>query len=838
MDTYLKKGGFFMFKKIISIIVVAVFIFSLTPAPDVSALRNPQPANTARIGNAISEAMAKSMGDLTEQDGAIMIANWANLTTVDRQNVLNHLNTWQKETDIDVRMFYQNMVTPPVITAAEPVGDITEVEGVDLTLSSPHFNEYVQLGKQQVKKGKVKISIAAGGPGARLLLKDNTFPQIIKTLLESKGLLSKPTIPAGPVSGKGCVTFTLENITRIESETDAEIPIIMVVTPETEKQIRDELATNGQLVNLRNSEYRQASVSPVLDENNKIPVTWDDKGKCIAVLQPGGTFDALKPYEDLLNTIADDDTVFVLFGDEPILNDVDFIYSVAGARAKLKADVLVVATPKTSIVQPFGGTVLEAGKKTMIVEVNNRKDVNEKGPYADSTKRTELTRKWANEPGTTKDEIDYKKVILIDPNNPQSITGLNLIEANMLSQGKHLSFNTGVLVFSGSAVKALIALKELFPPRLAKNRQVTIKDNADDPEADTKINIAKSEQYLTDSLGILQDTEKILKMIEIKIQMRILVADVDIERYGATKTWGKVENARTTIASLSKRKAESSNLDISVSPDSTIEIGPQFTGSVGKKIKLIDGTKVYINGNVSIGNNVTFKGPGIVHLIGNVIIGDNVAVITDAHSAIRVVMTPQKGRQLIIDHDSTIDIASNDGKNQVLDIQNNVKAGESIDVESSVSIGKILDADSSKEIGVLPFNATVAAAAGYVDTTETTEITTPTTPTTVTTGIPRQAKALGEAALVIGPDDATRIEMAVKLQTSGRYATVITATDEADAVGQIREIEDQYTVGLVVDCTGSDVNLVNAIGKAIGNAEIPGIKTRAPEEIEAYLQSV
>jgi len=127
---------------------------------------------------------------------------------------------------------------------------------------------------------------------------------------------------------------------------------------------------------------------------------------------------------------------------------------------------------------------------------------------------------------------------------------------------------------------------------------------------------------------------------------------------------------------------------------------------------------------------------------------------------------------------------------------------------------------------------------GIMSTAETTTITTPITPTTVTTAVPTQAKALGEAALVIGPDDATRMDMAVKLQTSGRYATVITATDEADAVGQIREIEDQYTVGLVVDYTGSEVNLVDAIAKAIGSAEIPGIKTRAPEEIDAYLQSV
>jgi len=101
----------------------------------------------------------------------------------------------------------------------------------------------------------------------------------------------------------------------------------------------------------------------------------------------------------------------------------------------------------------------------------------------------------------------------------------------------------------------------------------------------------------------------------------------------------------------------------------------------------------------------------------------------------------------------------------------------------------------------------------------------------------KQQMALQDAALVIGPDDAIRLEMVVKLETSGLYAKVIPATDEIDANEQIEQNKEQYTIGLVVDCSGSDVNLASRLNIMAGNAEIPTIKTRDPEAIEAALQS-
>jgi len=838
----------FYFKKIGAVIVITAFIVSFVPVQNVSAtqnLRNPQAGNAPVVGRVIGgeiKTTARAIGNITEQDCVDMIEGWDKLIDADRKSVIDDLNEYSTRTGIVVKTLFKNMVDPESVPAAEPKGNISPVMGADLTLASARLAEYKERGKRECQNGRVRVSIAAGGPGARLLVKkDDTspFPDEAKELYRAKGILSKPTMPVGPTSGKGCVTYALENLTAIEQETGVALPITIVQTRETEEQLKKELELNGTMVNLKGLSYSEALVKPVISGKTKKILTTYDGSRRVVVYQPGGTLDAFKPFRELAEVIKDEDTILILYGDDPILGDKDFIYSVAGARAIENVDVMVVTTPKTSLVRPFGGTVLQADNGIFIVECKVRRNVSEEGPYADSSRREEYTEQWRAEEAAASDEKSHKNDVLGQAPKPNPIKGLDLIEANMLwgnNEGTpHLSFHTGVLAFSGRAAKAMVAILDKFPLRMATNRQTTIKLEANGD--DLKIDIAKPEEYLTDALGLLQDSD-LLQKRGVKHNMKIIVAEVDDYRYGATKTWGKVVSASDMIAHLNRLTAQ--RLGIAITEDSKIELGARFMGKIGTGVTISNGAKVYIDGNATIGNNVRFEGPGIVHLVENVNIGNDVRFVIDNYSAIRVVASPKESRQLVIGAGCTLNITSSGKKRIVVNVITNIPEGELVDLNKATSYAEIFDADTNSEIGALPFSATQASAAGAnevkVQTLEgishtVTTIMQPSVSANQTIGTANtavmKASPLSEAAIIIGQVDPNDAELL--LTVTSELAMIAPdnrfyVDDFEAAKKKLKDIENAYIVTVVINHTGE--NITEQIKASFGEAKIITIKPR------------
>jgi len=659
---------------------------------------------------------------VTRADCADMIDGWAGFAPEEQESVWESLNDYATDTGVDVVAHYSNMVDPPKIETAEPKGAIDALPSVDLQWESNELDEYIAEGRELCAAGKVRVSIAAGGPGARLLLKDGDFPAETKTSLKAKTLLSKPTMPVGPASGKGCITHILENLTGIRQETGVPIPVTIVETEETAPQIQKEIDVNGAMVETDFISSEQALLRPPLNDDKKIPTTFNEHGERVVVLQPGGTLDAFKPFVKVADEIDDDDTVLILYGDDPLLNDKDFIYSAVGARTKENADIMVVATPKKHLVEPFGGTVLGAEGKAFIVEVGQRVDVNEEGPHVtfDERRRIRFIDKCNERIRTTKDENEakYLRKIVADL-EAGKIEGLDLVEANMLwadvadeRERKHLSFNTGVLVFSGKAAKVIAALINEFPLRIAANRQVVVRESAEDEDG-VKIGIEKPEEYLTDTLALLQDEDALRRAGELTgveyEQMRVVVANIDRERYGATKTWSKVE-AAADIKEAQGLKRAKEELGIVVDRDSLVEVGDRFSGRVGDDVIVSDGAKVYLDGNAVISNNVQFQGPGIFHIVGDVEIRDGVKFIAGKNSAIRVTHLPKHAGSITIGKDSTLTAEASDDRRQILNVIDQIPRETSVNFEQLNGVAEIIDADRSTKIGLLPFDRVATAS--------------------------------------------------------------------------------------------------------------------------------
>jgi hypothetical protein len=86
---------------------------------------------------------------------------------------------------------------------------------------------------------------------------------------------------------------------------------------------------------------------------------------------------------------------------------------------------------------------------------------------------------------------------------------------------------------------------------------------------------------------------------------------------------------------------------------------------------------------------------------------------------------------------------------------------------------------------------------------------------------------------VIGPDDDVCGQMIARLEASGRYAEVVSAANEEDARAKLPQIQEQYTLTLVVDCTEDpEINIAASIARNMKGITIMAVKTRDPNKLE------
>jgi hypothetical protein len=86
---------------------------------------------------------------------------------------------------------------------------------------------------------------------------------------------------------------------------------------------------------------------------------------------------------------------------------------------------------------------------------------------------------------------------------------------------------------------------------------------------------------------------------------------------------------------------------------------------------------------------------------------------------------------------------------------------------------------------------------------------------------------------VIGPEGHVREEMIKRLRSRyDKVEGVTTVNALRDAADKLKD--ERYTIGLVLDCTESEISLADTIKQSIGKVEI--LKSREPDNLEMFLK--
>jgi len=361
------------------------------------------------------------------------------LTPAQKQALVDELNGLSSLVTPGVLQSYQSETRQKSASVAPTVSD---------TVPKPFDLRTAALATPE-ELSKAVIIINAGGPGNRLEL---SLPVAITEKLDDMGLRSKPTFPTGPVTQKTALVNALESINQIRMRTGVNIPTIVVVSDESIRQVNHAInESRNTTLQGQNIEVLSGTMYPAFKKNGFLYIARGKDGIPHIRTAPGGTYEGLKILFQQKGSASQNwhqyfqgqgkSIYVVLYGDDPILNDYDFISRVIHTMSANNTDILGVSIPKRTPTDPVGGTF-----------ANSKED---------------------------------EKVVIIEKDDRKT-TGLEQIEkAYNDATGKTFPFNTGTLVFSDTAVT--LAQQTPLPPHVA-----------DRNFPDTKDPYSKAEEFLTD----------------------------------------------------------------------------------------------------------------------------------------------------------------------------------------------------------------------------------------------------------------------------------------------------------------------------------------------------
>ncbi|MCX5715577.1 MAG: hypothetical protein NTV07_01705 [Candidatus Omnitrophica bacterium] len=496
----------------------------------------------------------------TEQNAAQFFKDWNKLPPVVKSSVLEQLNSLDENITLQTLFSYRAKIVSAAPKAPQvpslqntfdepPIIDISDVSKDRAEI------ERISRDKDVIKKllENTVVVIAAGGPGNRLI---GSLPDEIREEVEKRGLLSKPTFPNRPVSGNSALIATLETLTKIEEETGIVLPVVIVRSDESKGPIDREIAMHSDTIRLKNPLFLDGNIYPAFNEDGTIMV---ENGRLH--LCPGGTFECVKILGKKVSIQSQTTSIkewakknnkknfLVLYGDDPVLNDEEFIYRALATREmptgrtkEGKAhDIIVMTISKKNPKALAGGVIAMTNGKPVLVEMADRKK-----------------------------------------------TGLDEAEERLFSEkGRCFPFNTGVMLLTDEALEK--ALDVQLPPHIADR---TFPKN--------KKKYKKAEEFLTDIVEIVGGMPG----------MSVAVANIDEQRYGATKDWMMVLETMYRINEESKRRLHT-EFGVEIEEGAIVELGRQFSDKsrIGKGVKIKKGAEVYLNGEVDIPDNAGFDEP-------------------------------------------------------------------------------------------------------------------------------------------------------------------------------------------------------------------------------------
>lgn len=505
-------------RKIFIILIFSAFLVFNFSLPDIGLSLRPRP---------IAERFE-------EKDGDQIFRDWGDFSESDKGKLIEELN---QATPLEELKKYQEAVAPQ-------------------RKYKPPDTEY--LWETKVDKGKeaesvedLYIILTAGGGGTRF---ENSLPANLRERLQADGLLAKPTYPAIPGGEVSPLLSILESISDIKSQTNVEIPVIIVVASDTEKQVIEDIKKYEELhggLNLSNLFIVRQEEVPTLDTDGKVITTYIN-GKPHIVKNAKGSLGTLmvlkKNYSDIKvegkdleghNTLAGflkeqgKKRCLILFGDEPGLPTQEFIYKVA--QVSNGVDLLVIGVEKIGLTIPPGGTICKINGVLNIVELKER-----------TAELDEAEEKHFNE------------------------------------TGKYYLLNTGPMCLSQKAVDLVLGHK--FPLRVA-HRYVRVTDKSGNEKF---IDARKIEEYLPDIVKFLSENNNTTKVFE-----------VEQDAYFSIKDFSRILAFRRLIIEQGIGFFEAQGVEIDKKHSWVIK-GRLFSGELPNSQKLDLASNLIIRGNVCV----------------------------------------------------------------------------------------------------------------------------------------------------------------------------------------------------------------------------------------------
>jgi len=401
---------------------------------------------------------------------------------------------------------------------------------------------------------KTVVIINAGGPGNRLF---GSVPGAIELKFKQMNLLAKPTVTTGPVTQATALTRTLDSLSVINTRTGVNIPAIVVVSDESDSQVRHDIDSRSETLSQQDITISGGTMYPAFKPNNYLHVERDKYGRPHLRLVPGGTYEGIK----------------ILGKQEERTGQTwleDFKTQGKSIYVVLYGDDPVLNSP--DFISKIIHIVSQEDIDIMCISVPKRTPDDPVG-------------------GTFATSREDGKIVIIEKAD-RKITGLaDIEEAYFRQTGKPFPFNTGVMILSKRAVE--LAQQIGLPPHIA-----------DRNFPDTGLPYSKAEEFLTDLVEKVGHLEG----------MKIALAQLNANDYGATKTWTMVLEAMHEMQLRARQICQ--NLDITVEEGAIVEIGPNFNPNaqhkIGSNIVIEAGAEVYLgdymdeNGALNIEDNKHF----------------------------------------------------------------------------------------------------------------------------------------------------------------------------------------------------------------------------------------
>jgi len=245
-------------------------------------------------------------------------------------------------------------------------------DGQDETLLQ---DDLIIAGRNRDLLRRFGVVIMAGGEGSRLiqkLIERGLLPQ------DAFEKFTKPTLPVMPISGKSPLQMQLETLAAIGQKRTLEIPVVVVVNPDTELLVKKLLDENGNF-GLKQLRLVVQDVSPTLDGEGRVilrddgvpAMNPDGTGGVLRAIAKHGVFDWFRSPERL----GENGRLFLANGD--MLVDEEFFYMVAAASKG--RPILGVAYPYDPLKADRGIFVRVdrpgRGERLEIIETSHRKTI-------------------------------------------------------------------------------------------------------------------------------------------------------------------------------------------------------------------------------------------------------------------------------------------------------------------------------------------------------------------------------------------------------------------------------------------------------------------------------